>query len=189
MFLATFGYLTLVNVSYFNGTKQFYIENQYLFLVLSVSVPFVYLAQPFVSNNRFLWSFSLLILVSFIARIRGEETIYKSRLKWIRDATNEMAHQKLTKVVLVNEDIPFDRVFLTWGCNYESWLVSTIEQNQTRVLIVESIDHQFDYTIKNKAIWTTLYGDFNIQTLNQQYFKLDTMNEYYRINYNQLFNN
>ena len=189
MLIATFGYVTLVNVSYINGAEQFYLENQYLFLVLFISVPFVYLAQPFVSNKRFIWSFSLLILVSFIARINQLEPIYTTRLNWIREATNEMARQNLTKVVLADENLPLDSVYMTWGCNYESWLVSTIEQNQTRVLIVESIDHQFDYTVKNKAIWTTLYGDFNIQTLNQQYFKLDTMNEYHRINYNQLFNN
>lgn len=188
MLISTIGYLTLINVSYINGSEQFYLENQYLLLVIFVALPFIYLVMPIVSNTRWSWFFSIVLLISLFSRIWIIEPVYSSRLNLIREIVTQMKNKNLSKVVLVNENIPLDKLLMTWGGTYESWLVSTLEQEQTRTFVVETLEHQFDYTLLNPLVWTTHFGDFKINTLNQSFYKLDTLNVYKRMNYNELMN-
>jgi hypothetical protein len=181
MLIATFGYVTLVNVSYINGAEQFYLENQYLLLIIFCAVPFVYLFYPVLETKHWNYLLFVLLVVSFTYRVFNVSHLYNSRLNWIRTITQTMAKSNNSKVILLKEDLPMNYLQLTWGSGYESWLVSTIEQSNSQLYIIEENKNQFDYLVNNSKEMVTLFGVFEISQLDRRYFKPDTNQSYQKM--------
>lgn len=135
-----FGYLFIVNISYPNGTNQYYIENQYLILSVFLLIPFVFDVIPTINYKYQLIGFSLVAVISLI-RIYNAHEIYTTRLNWNRQFLAKTATLENKKLIVNKDNVPMDILMANWSSSFEFWLLSTIENDTSRsVIIVDNKD-------------------------------------------------
>jgi hypothetical protein len=168
--------VALINVCYFYGQFQFYLEPQYSILSIFISFPLVYDILPQVKIKIIpVFLVSCIILCS-VFRIFNSARIYTERLNWFRKELSLTSG----KVIIKEQDVPIKILKLTWGSAYEFWLLSTLETNQSRSVIIEGIPHEFDGE-NNKKVFLTKYGAYDYDQLNKKYFIFnDTVSLYTR---------
>jgi hypothetical protein len=59
--------------------------------------------------------------------------------------------------------------------------VSTIDQSNSQLYIIEENKNQFDYLVNNSKDMVTLFGVFEISQLDKRYFKPDTNQSYQKM--------
>lgn len=178
---ACFGYIFIVNISYPYNTEQFYIENLYLILGLFIGLPLAVDVLPAIKRKQF--AFGVLAIGVLVAMIRICKThkMYTARLNWNRDllrSTKNLPHKKL---IVRTDNIPEDILIKTWGSCYEFWLLSTLEENESRSIIIERPDYGFGWAIAEKTKFIAQWGIFPYQEFPKNYFKFHdtTAYEYY----------
>ena len=148
-----FGYLLIVNVSHQGGGDQFYLESQYLILTIFLAMPLLYDVLPNISNStipKFVLGF---ILIISTIRIYNTHFQYTEKLNWYQKTIAEIDTLPQKKVVLKQADVPMNKIILSWGCAYEFWLLSTIEQQKSASIIIAEFDAEFDHAINNKKVF------------------------------------
>lgn len=174
-----FGYTLLINVSYEQGSPQFYIENQYLLLGLITGIPFAWDVLPAIRRPQVQLAVLGGICLISLLRIWNMHRFYTARLHWERGIMERTAASPQPKVVIPQASLPKDTMVLSWGASYEFWLLSTLEQPHTRSIIVEETPGEFDWALGGNKYFITKWGTFDYNTLNPRYFHFaDT--SYYR---------
>lgn len=164
-----FGYLFIVNISYPNGTHQYYIENQYLILSVFVLIPFLFDVFPNINYKNQLIG---ILFVSFISLIRiynGHE-LYTTRLNWNRQFLAKISALENKKLIVNKENVPMDTLLANWSSSFEFWLLSTIENDTSRSIII--IDNKDEITWQKgyNKIFVTKWDTPEYSTLNKKYF-------------------
>lgn len=168
------GVCFLININYVQGVAQFYLESQYLILMVFVAMPFSY----YVLENKNLKTVNILFLILVISfsilRIKVTSKIYVNRLQFVR----QLVDQSPTKRIIPKEKIDDKILQFTWGISFEAWLLSTIEHNKTCHIVYEDYQNQFEKEKTNPEIFLTPMGLYPYQELSNQYFKKD-INRFY----------
>lgn len=164
----------LINVCYFYGQDQFYLEPQYSILPIFISYPLVYDIFPkFKSKKIPVFIVASVVLLSFI-RIINTARLYTERLNWDKNILKSTTG----KIILKEKDVPMNLLKLSWGSSYEFWLLSTMENKQSRSIIIEQTTGEFDAE-NNRKSFITKYGAFDYNQLNKKYFIFnDTVSQY-----------
>ncbi len=166
----------VITINYANGTSQFYVESQYLILVIFVAMPFAY----FVIEHALARPFAYFVVVAAMAlsliRISATANIYRERLDYIREVSNS----SFNKRIMPYEKIDSKKLMFTWGISFEVWLISTLETGKTHSVIYEERDHQFEDQLSKQAVFITLMGIYDYAGLNNLYFKKDSVEVYSR---------
>lgn len=170
-------YLLLVNTSYPEGAEPFYLENLYLPLSIFLVVPLVLdvLPSPQYSNR---WVTAALGAVLFlrVAHIGHHHEAYTARLDWERRFLQNIPEDKL---LFSNIIAPMDTMMMTWGTGYEFWLLSTVEEEHTRSILIDDNPQQFGWAMDNPRLFLTKWGAFKYTELPQRYFIFrDTVRRY-----------
>lgn len=171
-----FGVCFLINVNFAQGVDQFYLESQYLILVVFVAMPFAYLLMQ---EKRFIPACALLIVFSVslsLMRIHVTRKIYQKRVAYVRTLSAESTAKRMMPKEQVNSHI----LRFTWGISFEAWLLSNIENERTASVVYEEQDGQFDYLMADPKIFITQMGLYNYEDLNGRYFVKDTVGVYKR---------
>lgn len=167
-----FAYLLLINVSYADGSDQFYIENLYLPLSLFLLFPI-----SFELIDHYSYRMTLCIILCIISlrlvHIGMSHKPYTARLDWMRSFLER--EDIRDKIILSEEDIPIETLFLTWGSSYEFWLLSTIEYGSTRSIIIDKEPEKYG--------WTKAFNDQLIMKWNSVAYK-DLPPKYFIMNDN-----
>ncbi len=167
----------LINITYPNGANQFYIENQYQLLAYIVILPFTYEIYNFAKNKSI--QFGIISLISLVCsfRIINTSDIYIARLNWNRNIISNTNNLSNKKLIIPNTQVPSDTLMMTWSTSYEIWLLSTIETDTSRSIIIEEQENEFDYALSSNKSFLTKWGSFDYTDLNPKYFHFfDTTN-------------
>lgn len=170
MYAFTMGYTALVNINYPNGAEQFYLENQYLLLAVFTGLPIAIDLWPEVSLHRYTMPLLMLIVLFGLARVYFQHHTYTTRLNWLRETMDNTADLPKKKLVIPAASIPQDTLLMTWGSAYEFWLLSTLEQGESRSIIIEETTGEFDWAMPNGKAFITKWGAYDYAKLDARYF-------------------
>ncbi len=173
------GYLLLVNVSFANGDRRFYLENLYLPLVLFVAVPFAFDLLPYILTQqkenpvRTKWAFGALafLLVIRLFQITAAHQPWTDRLEWERQLLSSTAALAQPKIILPESQVPMDKLIISWGTSFEFMLLSSLESpDRTRMIAVDEDPGHLQWAAdKRRAIITEWYV-WDYDELPKRYF-------------------
>jgi len=164
------GLLFLINVSYFHGAEQFYLEPQYRILSVFVAFSLVYDVFPAVRERTAVIAVAATVVLAFV-RILQVQPVYSGRVDWFRSYLHATEWEKDKKIIVRQQEVPMDRIKMSWGSSYECWLLSTMEQGSSRSVIIEETPGEFDWAMGNNRSFLTKWGAFDYHSLNKKYFR------------------
>jgi len=174
-----FGFALLVNIFFSDVKEQFYMEGQYLVMSLFVILPFIYDFLPIIRNNSVKTGLVLCVIFVSLFRIYNTHYMYTERLNWNRNLLAETANLKNPKLIINRDQIPIDKLLMTWGSSYEFWLISTVEQGESRSIIITDKENELDWTMHKRKIFLSRWDFKKYSELNPKYLKFnDTINSY-----------
>lgn len=175
-----FGYLLLVNVSFYQGMPQFHIESFYLPLSIFVIFPLVYDVAPLVRDKRIFFIILALVFIIRLVHIKIRHQSYTERLAWMEHLLEKTDTLSQKKLIISQEDVPLDTLIMVWGSPYEFWLLSTLEGNTRSVLILENIS-EVDWALDQNDAFITKWGVFKYHELPKRYFNFADTTGYQKI--------
>ncbi len=176
-----FGYLFVVNISFPFGQFPFYLEAQYQILCIIAAFPFVFEILPLLRRKPYpLLLLTILIGISLI-RIYSTHSFYTARLQYRRRLIHRTALLPHQKVILPPTAYPYDTVMLCWGCAYETWLLSTIEERNTRSILMEETPHEFDRFMPGRDALIGKWGLYPYPDCPPAYFHFPDTSAYVRL--------
>ncbi len=175
-----FGYILIVNVSYAQGAHHFYIENQYLIFSVFIIIPFVFDVLPAVRREWVAAGIVSCIVLAGIARIWSTHQLYTNRLVWERQLLAKTATLPNKKLIVPIQYVPMDTMIMTWGSPYEFWLLSTLELPETRSVIIEEYEGQFDAKKDCRDCIISMWWENGYDGLNPRYFVMKDTTAYAR---------
>jgi len=164
-----FGYLLVVNVSYPDYGESFYMENLYLPLGLFVIVPFVLDVLP-AWPVRWATGIVAAMLLLRVVHIGLNHEKFTARLEWERNYLAQTTSEGAGKMIVSERAAPMDTLMMSWGTAYEFWLLSTVEQGETRGLLIDVDPPSLKWTTGPPHSFVTKWGVFEYKELPQRYF-------------------
>jgi hypothetical protein len=182
VFCYTIGYLVIVNISYSNGAEQYYIENQYSLLAFFICVPLAF--DILIRYNKIALIFIVLVATVGLWRMYNAHVFYTNRLAWERGLLEKTKLNANPKIIIKANIVPQEKLLMTWGSSYEFWLLSTLENNHSRSVIIEENNNEFDWALGNNKTFITKWGTFDYNTLDERYFKFTDTSYYVKMDTN-----
>jgi hypothetical protein len=173
-----FGYILLINVSYAQGSVHFYIENQYLIFSIFLIVPLAFDLLPAINKPQLAAAGICLVIAIGFVRIWSTHTPYTNRVDWSRNFLAKTAGLANKKLIVPARYVPIDTMLATWSSPYEFWLLSTIEQGETRSVIVADSDDQFDKDMNCRQCFISTWWVNGYDGLNPRYFVMKDSSSY-----------
>jgi len=167
--LFSFGYLLLVNISYRDGTNQFYIETQYLLLTVFGLIPFSFDVFPKIKSVHKYTAVGF-ILFFCIIRIAHSHEIFTQRIQWERNLLSKTETLPNKKLIIVAEKKINNTLFMTWASSYEFWLLSTIEQNNSKSVIIVDNNNELTWQKGYNKSFITKWEITPYNKLDKKYF-------------------
>ena len=164
-----FGYLLIVNVSYYHNAPPHYIENLYLPLSIFILFPLIYDVIP---NYKYSVQKVLIIFIVFagIIRIYFIHSTYTERLNWEINYLEE----NNKKLLVDNRLVPMDTLIDTWATPYEFWLLSTSQNNESAsVIFTDSIAPYYYWLPENKMFFIKTNLRYPYEEFDNEYFKFN----------------
>ena len=186
------GYVALVCITFWEEAPRWYIESEYMPLVLIGCAPFVYYLLPKIKPTYAM----LLLAAVYILRLAciylaAAPFVYRN---YFMERMNVMMYNKeFTKVIItdlpVNGKMPLHDYGLlsTWGAPVESLFISALngEHPQRTFIFMKSEEIKAtDTTARN--IFLGCFERRNVAQINTHYFELDTTSTYKVMSYGEL---
>lgn len=178
LLLSFTGLAFLINIIYAHGAVQYYVEHQYQLLAIFVAFPLVYDLFPEIKRQWVVPALVGLVVAACLLRVYGAHTPYTKRLNWLRGFMEETSMWEDRKLILRADQVPMDKLFQTWAISYECWLISTIEQGETRSVIVEEKSGEFDKHLEKNKAFIAKWGAFDYGEFDPEYFVLKDTSHY-----------
>jgi hypothetical protein len=170
------GYLALINISYPNGAKQFYIESLYLPLSLILFFPLIYHVFKNLPVKIFLIGLCVVIFIRLF-HIFNTHHIYTERVNYISQFLEETQSLEKKKLIVAADQLDQNKLLMTWGFSYECWLISTIERGVTRSVVAKENPSELNWALGKNKSFITQWGLFDYKDLPERYFVFkDTAN-------------
>lgn len=177
LLLSFLGYTAMININYFWGSDQFYMENQYMALCVFVVVPLIFDVLSRLNINYFIAVVAFIVIVRLI-HIQAEHTEYTDRLNWLRQFMQKTEKYEHKKLIVSDAVLPMDLLYMTWATPYEFWLLSMIETGKSRsILCTDKPDKWQDKMEMNKVFLGT-FGWYPYSALSGQYFIFRDTSQY-----------
>lgn len=174
-----FGYLLLVNVSYYQGMPQFHIESFYLPLSVFVILPLVFDVFPLIKKRPIMLTLLGLILCIRIIHIGSLHKPYSNRLVLQNKMLDKLEKLDSKKLVLDQKDVPLDTLIMSWGSSFEFWLLSSLRNPEApRSIVIDEDPARFDWTMSNNSAFFTEWGIYNYADLPKRYFNFTDIGYY-----------
>jgi hypothetical protein len=171
------GYFMLVNISYFDGADQFYMENLYLPLGLITAVPLVWDGSRFLGDNKFMWVIGIIVTIGLL-RIYNTADEYTERLSYLNKLMIEYLEADVDKVIIDENLVDMNTLKMSWGTPYEFWLLSTIKYGESISIAIVPNASQYHWALEYQERFFTQWGSFEYSILNPQYFKFTSEKGY-----------
>ncbi len=175
---AVFGYILLINVSFWQGSEQFYMENLYLPMSLFLIIPLVFEVIPKI-DKRTIWVGLILLFSIKVLHIYRSHHPYEDRITYWRNFLKKTQNDDHKKLFLSTNQVDSDSLLMTWASTYELWLLSTIETGTTRSILVLDSPSELAWQMKAQQELITPWGAFKYHKLLSKYFVLKDTSRYY----------
>ena len=169
-----FIYIVVVNVSFPEGVPHFFAESKYqllgIFIITALAMDIIDMI-----NSKVMF-FSLLFIIAIrIIHINNSHSLYSARLDLLRDIMHETGDEKL---ILSESELPKDTIIMSWASAYEFWLLSALENQHQRSIIIDENPSRFDSLLDKKDIFIEEWRIYPYSVLPERYFKLDSTTVY-----------
>jgi len=191
LFIATIaaicGYVALVCVTFWEEGPRWYMESEYMPLVLIGCAPFAYYLLPKMKPS---YGLALLVMVYMmrLVCIFNAGWPFSNRLSIMERMSYRMKEKHLSKVIITEPSTIDSALVMNWGAPVESLYMSALngENPQHTFIFMKPEEIKVaDTTAKN-----ILLGCFERRTaaqLNARYFEIDTTTTYKVMRYGELF--
>ncbi|HUH74558.1 MAG TPA: hypothetical protein VLZ75_09130 [Chitinophagales bacterium] len=177
--LFLFGYLFLVNVSFPNGVKSFYMENMYLVVSMVLGLIFIFEIVPTFKRKAIAPAFILIISIACIGRIVYYKQEYTDRINWYK---TYFEGQENKNIALPTDVAPNEILTMSWAIPFEVNILSTIEYGETYGLVfLDELNERNEEKPFFQNQFITPWSKIPYNELPQQYFKFS--NEPYLVKY------
>lgn len=166
-----FGYLFIINMNYYDGAEQFYLESQYLLLTCFASFPFVYEVLPTIKFPKLKLGFIVLLIGISLIRIEYNHKTYSNRISYLNNLINETNSSINKKRIVPTSKLDMNILRMHWGLPYETWLLSTLKNNATSSIVSKESDNQYQNELNKNKSWITVWETIDYNKLNPTYFK------------------
>ncbi len=178
---APLGFVLLVNVPFYNGDRQFYLENLYLPLAVFAAVPLVFEVLPGLLPPNRVWIPVALIAGIGLVRIVHTQRQWAARVHWEQDFLKKTAGLAERKLLLTEQQAPMDTLQLSWGTPYEFLLLSALEHpDSARCILVDETPERFDSLLARPALFLGEFKNYRFDELPRRYFNLTDTSAYRR---------
>lgn len=179
VFISVIGFLQVVNISYPGAhTPDFYRENMYIPMCLILALPFVYDVIPLLNKRLVYVLFALIIGTAFL-RINNQRDFYTGRVEWYRGYIAQNGDKKI--MASFPGKFPEGTMIMSWASVYEFWMLSTLETGKTASIIIDDNIEQVSWAKPNFRSFVTIWGVFEYEDLNRQYFILNDSVSHYEL--------
>jgi len=170
-------YVLLVNITFPEGAVHFFAESKYILLSIFIIMPLVYDIYPEIS---FKTSFSVLVLVVIIRiiHINSCHKVYSARLDILRNIINKTGNFENRKLIIYQDDLPMDTLLMTWASAYEFWILSAMENNDQRSVLIDENPDRFDSLLNKKDVFLEEWRVYKYKDMPRRYFDFDTTSHY-----------
>lgn len=170
--LFLFGYLFLVNVSFPNGVKSFYMENMYLVVSVVLGLIFIFEIVPAFKRKSIAPVFILIISIACLGRIVYYKQEYTNRIDWYKAYLN---HQESKNIALPSDVAPNDILTMSWAVPFEVSLLSTLEYGTTYGLVfLDELNKRKEEKPVFQHQLITPWSKLPYNELPQRYFKFSS---------------
>jgi hypothetical protein len=170
-------YLLLVNVSFANGDKQFYLEALYLPLAVMVALPFICDVLPFEKQPK--WAFGLIafVLITSLVRINHAHKRWTERLNWEKNILTTQPEKQ--KLIIEEKNTPMQLLGMSWGSSYEFLILSALENpDNTRLFIIDEDPKRFEQEAQNGNIFLGEFKNYPLDGFDKRYFMVKNRGAY-----------
>ena len=140
-------------------------------------IPVVYDLVPKLKAKYIPFIFWVFIIIR-IANISSNHTDYTVRLDYLRSIMEKSSTYESKKLILNEDGISIDTMLMTWASPYEFWLLSTIENNETRSIIITPKPSELNWAAIFKDQFITTWGTFKYDALPSKYFAFRDSSSY-----------
>ncbi len=111
-------------------------------------------------------------------RVFSISNIYNDRLDWQKQFLIKTEKLENKKLVVSEEKVPMKILKMSWATPYEFWLISTLENKQTRSIIINPKIEDLQQNIENNKIFISTWGVFDYTNFNKKYFIFSDTSKY-----------
>lgn len=177
--LTPLGFVLLVNVPFYQGDNQFYLENLYLPLAVFTAVPLIFDVLPGILPEKRIWIVVALLSGLGLLRIAMAHRSWSARVGWEQGVLEKTANLPNRKLILTEEQVPMDTLILSWGSAYEFLLLSALEHpDSARCLIIDEAAWRFDSLRNEPNLFLGEFRNYSFEALPKRYFNLQDSSGY-----------
>jgi len=165
------GFVLMVNVPFHNSDNQFYLENLYLPLAVFVAVPLIFDVLPGLTSERGLFVVLALLTIVQLFHIYRSHRPWTDRLRWEQDYLRQTAGLPHRKFLLTEQQVPMDKLILSWGTAYEFLMLSALEHpDSARCILVDEAPERFDSLLTQPKLFLGEFRNYSFDELPVRYF-------------------
>lgn len=165
------GYLLLLHIGAPQSTYRFYVEVNYMALIIFVGVPFLFDVAPLL-RERTLFLLLAVVLVFRIGVIGLHHAPFKARYEWIARTLHEQPAAG-NRLFLPEAAAPMDTLLMSWGIPYESLLITAANDvDSVKTLLIHPNPDDFAAQWPLDTVFITPFQTYPVQALNERYFPL-----------------
>lgn len=183
------GYIVLISLSYPFDNFKFYIESEWMALIIITMLPFITYVLPSL-NRKVMISGLVLVFMIRLCYIGMAAPLFEQRYQRAEKIVHKMREKNLTKIILPKEadrSSPEKELIMSWALPNETMMISKMEGDIiTRTAIVVLSAKIAERTPVSLADMMTCTFAIPNQELDHHYFKLDTTKAYVIMPYSEL---
>lgn len=179
VFLAPLCFVLMVNIPFYQGDNQFYLENLYLPLAVFIAVPLVFDVLPGVMPERQMAVAVALLAGVGLFRIGITHKFWTDRVRWEQTFLDKTSGLSARKLLLSEQQAPMDKLILSWGSPYEFLLLSSLQHpDSARCILIDESPERFDSLIARPQLFLGEFKNYRFDELPARYFHVQDTSAY-----------
>lgn len=168
-------YILLVNIPFYEGDRQFYLENLYLPLGIFAVLPWLFHlfpdGLPGFSGRKWVYPTLILMALLRVTHIYMAHEPWTARLNWEKALLREHPEPKF---LVKEQDLPVDLLQFTWGLPYESLLLTSLPSpdSSRTVFQYREMTPQLDSLSQRADLFLGTFKNYKQEELPERYFHL-----------------
>jgi len=180
------GYFILVCITFPSAIGRellFYMESQWMALGIVVATPLVYNLLPQLKPGYI----QIILLAIFTTRlfyIGHSSVLFNERLNILENTITQIKNKGYSKVIVTKDSAVDKRFLMNWGLPVESLTLSAIKGDDP--LVTFKVMRQEEIVSVSNDTFLSSFRKMGYEELNPYYFRMDTMQSYQVLSYDDL---
>lgn len=188
--ISLIGYLIVMGLTFGDfddNFVHFHVESEWACISIIVATAFVFSFLPKLSPTKASLILASIFIVRFIY-IYVSLAPFSNRFEINENILSQMRKKSITKLALINNDTLFIANKHTWALPYETTIMSAIDGDRPRLtfFLVNSDLYAIHDMARNAKGFSDGYAPWQFNTLDNEYFQIDTTSTYKVMSYTEL---